>query len=87
MDRNRFGRSNPHPREHSHLERDRAVSMIMETNQQLDELLTTAVQKGASDLHLSPGYYPTIRIDNVLVPISDGKILTHQCKKGCQTPF
>ena len=37
-----------------------------------------AVQKGASDIHLSPGYYPTIRIDGVLVPMSDNKILTKQ---------
>ena len=37
-----------------------------------------AVQKGASDIHLSPGYYPTIRVDNVLVPLSDYKILTKQ---------
>ncbi|MEK7583470.1 MAG: PilT/PilU family type 4a pilus ATPase [Patescibacteria group bacterium] len=48
------------------------------TNQQLDGLLTEAVQKGASDIHLSPGYYPTIRIDGVLMPVSDRKILTRQ---------
>src|SRR3989344_6170581 len=50
----------------------------METQQQLDDLLMAAVQKGASDIHLSPGYYPTIRVDNVLVPLSDYKILTKQ---------
>src|SRR3990167_9366598 len=43
--------------------------------QQLDALLTLGVQKGASDIHLSPGYYPTLRIDGVLVPLSDQKIL------------
>ena len=50
----------------------------MENQQQLDDLLMLAVQKGASDIHLSPGYYPTIRIDGVLVPMSDNKILTKQ---------
>lgn len=43
---------------------------------QLDDLLTTGVQKGASDIHLSAGYYPTVRIDGMLVPLSDKKILT-----------
>ncbi|MEK7616158.1 MAG: PilT/PilU family type 4a pilus ATPase [Patescibacteria group bacterium] len=43
---------------------------------QLDDLLTTGVQKGASDIHLSPGYYPTLRIDGALVPLSDQKILS-----------
>ena len=34
------------------------------------------VQKGASDVHLSPGYYPTLRIDGALIPLSDQKILS-----------
>lgn len=55
----------------------------MESHQQeLDELLVTGVQKGASDIHLSPGYYPTIRVDGVLVPLSEFKILSHQDVEG-----
>lgn len=50
--------------------------------QQLDELLVTAVQKGASDVHLSPGYYPTIRVDGALIPLSDFKILNRQEVEG-----
>ncbi len=42
---------------------------------QLDDLLIITAQKGASDLHLSPGYYPTIRIDGRLTPMTDYKIL------------
>ena len=49
---------------------------------QLDELLTAGVQKNASDIHLSPGYYPTVRIDSVLVPLSDKKLLTQQDVEG-----
>src|SRR5688572_298626 len=55
----------------------------METYQaQLDDLLTTGIQKGASDIHLSAGYYPTVRIDGMLVPLSDKKILTKQEVEG-----
>lgn len=56
----------------------------METNRQdqLDDLLTTGVQKGASDIHLSPGYYPTVRIDGVLLPLADKKLLTQQDVEG-----
>ncbi|OGN28799.1 MAG: type IV pili twitching motility protein PilT [Candidatus Yanofskybacteria bacterium RIFCSPLOWO2_01_FULL_49_25] len=45
---------------------------------QVDELLVLAVQKGASDVHLSPGYYPTVRIDGLLVPLTDQKVITAQ---------
>lgn len=44
--------------------------------QKLDALLLKGVEKGASDIHLSPGYYPTVRIDGVLVPLSDEPLLT-----------
>ncbi len=43
---------------------------------QLNDFLTTGVEKGASDIHFSPGYYPTIRVDGLLVPLADKKILT-----------
>lgn len=33
------------------------------------------VQKGGSDLHLSPGHYPTIRVDGRLAPMTEYKIL------------
>lgn len=53
--------------------------------QTLDELLILAVEKGASDLHLSPGYYPTIRVDEMLVPLNDKAILDHQTLEGIAT--
>src|SRR3989344_3959532 len=50
--------------------------------QQLNDLLFIGVQKGASDIHLSPGYYPTLRIDGALVPLSDQKILSRESLEG-----
>ncbi len=49
----------------------------MENPQQyLNELLMTAAKNGASDLHLSPATYPTLRIDGRLVPLVDREILS-----------
>lgn len=45
---------------------------------QLDEFLMITAQKGGSDLHLSPGYYPTIRVDWRLLPLTEYKILDKQ---------
>lgn len=42
---------------------------------QTNELLLMTAQNGGSDLHLSPGHYPTIRVDGRLVPITTEKIL------------
>ncbi len=46
-----------------------------DAQQQLTMLLNLMAQQSASDLHLSPGYYPTLRIDGRLVPLTDQKIL------------
>lgn len=43
--------------------------------QNLVEMLMAAAQQGASDIHLSPGHYPTVRVDRRLVPLSGQKIL------------
>lgn len=42
---------------------------------QVDELLMLTAEKNGSDLHLSVGYYPTVRIDSRLAPLNDYKIL------------
>lgn len=54
------------------------ASELQNYKKQLDELLLITAQKGGSDLHLSPGYYPTIRVDWRLVPLTDHKILDKQ---------
>src|SRR3989304_8040018 len=43
---------------------------------QIDDLLRTAVERKASDLHLKVGNFPYLRIDGVLLPLSDLKRLT-----------
>lgn len=41
----------------------------------LERIFEKALAKGASDIHLSVGRYPTLRIDGVLVPLKEEKIL------------
>ncbi|MBX4211618.1 MAG: hypothetical protein KW806_02385 [Candidatus Yanofskybacteria bacterium] len=48
----------------------------------LNELLLTTAQQGASDLHLSPGHYPTLRIDSRLVPLTTKTILDKETIEG-----
>ena len=50
--------------------------------QQLEELLLTAGQNNASDIHLSPGNYPILRIDGRLIPLSNKKILDSETLDG-----
>lgn len=44
--------------------------------QELEEMLLNVLKLDASDLHLSVGYKPTVRIDGVLLSLSDFSILT-----------
>lgn len=46
--------------------------------QELEKLLETVITESASDLHLSEGRYPTIRISRQLIPIVSSAILTHE---------
>lgn len=43
--------------------------------QQLDQLLLATAENGASDLHISHGHYPTMRLDGRLVQVPDSQIL------------
>ena len=45
---------------------------------QLDNLIEMTAQKGGSDLHLSPGHHPTMRVDSRLIPLTDQPILDKQ---------
>ena len=54
----------------------------MEPKQYLEELLLTTAQQGATDLHLSPGHYPTIRVDSRLIMLSNQKILDKEALEG-----
>jgi twitching motility protein PilT len=49
---------------------------------QIDELLESAAKHNASDVHISVGRYPTIRIDDRLVPMSKYPVVTQEIAKG-----
>ncbi len=55
---------------------------MVDPKQFLQELLLTAAQQGASDVHLSPGNYPIFRIDSRLVPITGKPILDRAAMEG-----
>lgn len=48
----------------------------------LNDLLTIAVEQGASDLHLKVGSPPMMRQGGALVPLAEGKLLTHDDTVG-----
>jgi Tfp pilus assembly pilus retraction ATPase PilT len=53
----------------------------MELNKQrklLDELLEIINKENASDLHISEGRYPTVRIDGTLIPVTLSEVLTSE---------
>jgi twitching motility protein PilT len=49
---------------------------MLRTEQKIKNLLRIAAQRGASDLHLVVGRYPTYRIDGKLYPLSQDTIIT-----------
>ena len=46
------------------------------TQQELEDLLLNTLQLNASDLHLSVGYKPIVRVDGALLPLNEFSILT-----------
>ncbi|OGN08777.1 MAG: type IV pili twitching motility protein PilT [Candidatus Yanofskybacteria bacterium RIFCSPHIGHO2_02_FULL_41_11] len=54
----------------------------MDYRQYLEELLNHTAKSNASDLHLSPGNYPIIRIDGRLIQVQDKKILDRPTLEG-----
>lgn len=50
----------------------------MNYEKELEKLLDTVINENASDLHLSEGRYPTIRISGQLIPIVSSVLLTHE---------
>jgi len=56
--------------------------MSIDYQNRLAELMILAAQQGASDLHLSVGKHPTVRIDGNLVPVSNEPILTPEMTVG-----
>ena len=58
------------------------TSGVADFKQQLEDLLLTAGQNNASEIHLSPGNYPILRIDSRLIPLSNKKILDGETLEG-----
>ncbi len=54
----------------------------MDYNQYLEELLSITAQQGASDLHISPGHYPVLRVDGRLLMLTNQKILDKDTTAG-----
>lgn len=53
----------------------------MENNKQkslLDDLLLIINKEGASDLHISEGRHPAIRVDGALIPVTIGEVLSKE---------
>ncbi len=48
------------------------------SKQELDDLMMNTARENASDLHLSVGRYPTLRISGRLIPLTNKEILTPQ---------
>ena len=53
----------------------------MDIKQELEELLGLVIERGASDLHISVGRRPTLRIDGALVQIESKDIVTGEFAK------
>ena len=49
----------------------------MNYQEELNDLLSTVVREGGSDIHLSEGRHPTIRINGTLLPLVKKNLLTH----------
>lgn len=54
------------------------MSTNIKAQHKMRSLLETVIQQGASDLHLSVGSYPTLRINGSLVPLTQGSPLTKE---------
>ncbi len=50
----------------------------MNHKDELNDLLSTVVREGASDIHLSEGRHPTIRINSTLLPLVKKEALGHE---------
>jgi twitching motility protein PilT len=59
--------------------------MVEDYRSLINDLLYVTAQQRASDLHLSPGYYPTIRVNGKLLALSDKGVLAPATITGLLT--
>ena len=56
-----------------------------EYKKEVEELLLLLAQEQGSDLHLSPGVFPTIRVDGRLIPLNNRAVLDQETLEGYAT--
>ena len=61
------------------------MKFIAEYKKEFEELLLLLAQEQGSDLHLSPGVFPTVRINGRLVPLTNRVILDKETLEGYAT--
>src|SRR5581483_193236 len=49
---------------------------------EFEDLVETVMKESASDLHLSVGRYPTVRVNGFLIPLMNRKVLAHDDMLG-----
>lgn len=49
---------------------------------EIEDLLLLAAEQGASDLHIAPGRYPTLRVDGELVQLTQRAMITPESSAG-----
>lgn len=54
----------------------------MDYKQYLDQLLLATAENGATDLHISPGHFPFIRVDGRLIQVAGVQILDSETSSG-----
>ncbi|HVU06667.1 MAG TPA: type IV pilus twitching motility protein PilT [Candidatus Paceibacterota bacterium] len=56
--------------------------MALDYKKEFEELVETVMKEAASDLHLSVGRYPTVRVNGFLIPLMNRKVLTKEDMLG-----
>ena len=56
--------------------------MALDYKKEFEDLVETVMKESASDLHLSEGRYPTIRVAGFLIPLMNRKVLTKEDTLG-----
>jgi twitching motility protein PilT len=56
--------------------------MATDYKKEFEDLVQTVIKESASDLHLSSGRYPTIRVGSFLTPLMTRKVLTDEDTLG-----
>lgn len=54
----------------------------MDYSKELEDLVTTVIRENGSDLHLSVGRYPTLRVQGALIPLTKKAVLTPDVVRG-----